>query len=103
MQTRGFKPVLPGFIAEEAALYRTTESYRMAGTSMTVAGGTGVVPQFCVNSPCLGLPSGTFCINLPILGRRCVTIPNFGSWRVRCCTGPWYAPWRISCGVQSCG
>jgi hypothetical protein len=45
------------------------------------------------------LPSGRFCFSLPIIGRRCVTIPSLGSWRLRCCTG-WWPP--ISCSLRRC-
>jgi len=62
--------------------------------------GAVVTPQVCVSSACLRLPSGRFCVNLPILGRRCVTVPGLGSWRIRCCTRFGFPP--VSCGISRC-
>lgn len=59
----------------------------------------GVTPQVCLRTPCLRLPSGRFCVRLPIVGRRCVTVPRLGSWRVRCCVGLFSG---VSCGLQRC-
>jgi hypothetical protein len=67
--------------------------------TMPQSGGL-VTPQVCVSSACLRLPSGRFCVNLPILGRRCVTIPRLGAWRIRCCTK--FLPPFISCGISRC-
>lgn len=89
---------MPGFNAE-AALYTTGETYRAAATFSGATGGN-VSPQICVGSPCLGLPSGRFCVRLPVVGRRCVNIPSFGRWRVRCCTRFGWPP--VRCGISRC-
>jgi hypothetical protein len=83
----------------EAALYRAPDRFG-SDHAAHAALGKGVIPQLCVGSPCLRLPSGRFCVNLPILGRRCVTIPSLGSWRIRCCTRFGIPP--VSCGLQRC-
>jgi len=90
---------LPGFTAE-AAIDGSDTVYAMANAPEIPATRAVVTPQVCVNSPCLQLPSGQFCINLPIVGRRCVNIPNLGSWRIRCCTRWGWPP--VSCGIQRC-
>jgi hypothetical protein len=90
---------MPGFTAE-ASLGRTSEYNQTMEGFFPWADDTAVLPQFCVNGPCLRLPSGRFCITLPILGRRCVTIPSLGRWRVRCCTHIF--PPGISCGIRRC-
>lgn len=84
----------------EAVLYRAPEVFRGDGADHSTPPGGVVSPQVCVGSPCLRLPSGRFCVNLPILGRRCVTIPSLGSWRIRCCTRFGIPP--VRCGVQRC-
>ena len=84
----------------EAVFHHTADSFQGDGTLHAAATDGGVSPQLCVGSPCLRLPSGRFCVNLPILGRRCVTIPSLGSWRVRCCTRFGIPP--VSCGIQRC-
>jgi hypothetical protein len=85
----------------ESVFHHSAEVFGSEGASHAVPNdGGGVSPQLCVGSPCLRLPSGRFCVNLPILGRRCVTIPSLGSWRVRCCTRFGIPP--VSCGIQRC-
>jgi hypothetical protein len=84
----------------EAVLHRVPEVFRSDGVDGSAPAPRGVSPQLCASSPCLRLPSGRFCVNLPILGRRCVTIPSLGSWRVRCCTRFGIPP--VSCGIQRC-
>jgi len=88
---------LPGMNAE-SALYRTTNSYSTGGARATSTELAGVVPQFCLSSPCVRI-GGRYCVTLPFFGRRCVNLPYFGSWQLRCCTG-WWPP--ISCSVRSC-
>jgi len=97
---------IPGFTAE-AAVYQTVYDFQTAGNFESAAGeaavamsGAAVVPQVCVGSPCLTLGGGQFCINLPIVGRRCVNIPSLGSWKIRCCTRWGWPP--VSCGVSRC-
>jgi hypothetical protein len=46
---------MPSFTAA-ASLYPTSGHYQMAGIPGAAAGGTHVVPQFTVCSPCFGLP-----------------------------------------------
>jgi len=84
----------------QAALNRPQDWYGLADEYAAPEAKAGVSPQFCVSGPCLGLPSGRFCVTLPILGRRCVTIPSFGRWRVRCCTRFGWPP--VSCGISHC-
>ena len=84
----------------EAVFHHAAETFRGDGTLHAASTDGGVSPQLCVRSPCLRLPSGRFCVNLPILGRRCVTIPSLGSWRVRCCTRFSIPP--VRCGIQRC-
>ena len=90
---------LPGFTAE-AAIDGSDTVYAMVSAPEIPATRAMVTPQLCVNSPCLHLPSGQFCLNLPIVGRRCVNIPDLGSWRIRCCTRWGWPP--VSCGIQRC-
>ena len=90
---------IPGFTAG-ASLGETSEYNQTMELFLPWADNTAVLPQVCVNSPCLQLPSGRFCIRLPIVGRRCVTIPNLGRWRVRCCTRWGWPP--VRCGIQRC-
>ena len=84
----------------QVALRAAPQVYAAEGDAHNSRAGGGVSPQVCVGSPCLRLPSGRFCVNLPILGRRCVTIPRLGSWRVRCCTRFGWPP--VSCGIARC-
>ncbi len=91
---------LPGFNAE-ASLYKSGGYHTSGTTSMAVGGSTTVIPQICIGTPCIRLPSGRFCFNLPIFGRRCVTIPSLGSWNLRCCTRFGFPP--VSCGLNRCG
>jgi hypothetical protein len=92
---------MPGFRAEES-LYQTSAYYAMAGAgSLATAGATVVQPQLCASSPCLRVPSGRLCINLPFFGRKCVTVPQLGSWGIRCCS-KWTPPF-FSCSLRRCG
>jgi hypothetical protein len=84
----------------EAVLHRVPEVFRSDGVDFSTPARGGVSPQLCASSPCLHLQPGRFCVNLPVLGRRCVTIPSLGSWRVRCCTRFGIPP--VSCGIQRC-
>jgi hypothetical protein len=90
---------IPGFTAE-ASLSEVIESYKIGRNIELPAGNAGVVPQACLSTGCLGLPSGRFCVNLPIFGRRCVNIPSTGRWRLRCCTRWGFPP--FSCSVSRC-
>jgi hypothetical protein len=83
----------------EASLYRSSTVFHSEG-NYGVGGGSGVSPQICVNSPCLRLPSGRFCVSLPVVGRRCVNIPSLGRWRIRCCTRFGIPP--VSCRIVRC-
>lgn len=60
----------------------------------------GVSPQACISTPCLRAPSGRLCVNIPVVGRRCITVPRVGSWKLRCCT-KWTYPF-FSCGLSRC-
>jgi len=84
----------------EAALSRPQDFQGFATDYSKPQSGGLVTPQVCVSGPCLRLPSGRFCVSLPILGRRCVTIPGLGNWRVRCCTRFGIPP--VSCGISRC-
>ena len=90
---------VPGFSAQ-TTLYRTSAHYAAMNGFYGPAQRGAVLPQQCASSPCLRLGGGRFCITLPIVGRRCVNIPYFGSWRVRCCLRWWWPP--VSCSVQRC-
>jgi hypothetical protein len=90
---------MPGFTAN-ASLYRSEGHYHTSGAAGLTTGGPQVLPQACVSSPCLRLGGGRFCINLPLVGRQCVTIPGLGSWRIRCCVRFGWPP--ISCSVSRC-
>ncbi len=78
---------LPGFTADQS-LYQTSASYRQSGSAGIAGDGSAIAPQFCVYLPCVSLPSGRICIRLPILGRRCLTIPNVGRWKLGACGLP---------------
>jgi hypothetical protein len=84
----------------ELTLSRPQDVHSFATRFSPAREGAHVAPQVCVSSACLRLPSGRFCVSLPILGRRCVTIPRLGSWRIRCCTRFGIPP--VSCGIASC-
>jgi hypothetical protein len=64
------------------------------------SGDSGVTPQQRVCTPCIRLPSGRHCVNLPIVGRRCFNIPSLGSWRLCCQLRIGWPP--ISCGISRC-
>ena len=65
---------LPGFTAE-ASLSKASENFKTDGTNAGSAGAQAVIPQFCVNSPCV-----------------------FHK-RVRCCASLFGG---VKCTVQSC-
>lgn len=92
--------MLPMMNAEVGLYGRSAHVFEAEGAADAAPRAGAVTPQVCVNSPCLRLPSGQFCVNLPIVGRRCVNIPNLGSWRIRCCTRFGWPP--VSCGIQRC-
>ena len=92
---------MPGFTAE-TALNWTHGQYKLEAQYADSIGGEAVVPQQRYTSPCFRLGGGRFCVRLPIIGRRCVNIPQSGRWRVRCrlrfrLTGP-----RIRCRPIRC-
>jgi len=84
----------------EAALYRTSNAYYAASPGTHPSLSSSVIPQQCVGTPCLTLGGGRVCVRLPIVGRRCVNIPQFGRWRIRCCLRIF--PPGVSCGVSRC-
>jgi len=84
----------------EASLSRPQDFQGFVTDYSMPRSGALVTPQICVPSPCLRLPSGRFCVNLPIFGRKCVNIPNLGRWRIRCCTK--FFPPFFSCGIGRC-
>jgi hypothetical protein len=84
----------------EAALYRTSNSYHTTGTGAGPSQGAGVVPQQCASTGCITLGGGRVCLSLPIVGRVCVNIPQFGSWNIRCCLRFGWPP--VRCTVSSC-
>jgi hypothetical protein len=92
--------MLPMMNAEASLYGRAAHVFAAESTADAAPRAGTVTPQICVNSPCLRLPSGRFCVRLPVVGRRCVNIPNLGSWRVRCCT-TWWPPF-VRCGLQRC-
>ena len=83
----------------ETSLYRPQDAY-LAMEFLPAQRGPGVSPQACINSPCVTAPSGRFCLNIPIIGRKCISIPRLGSWRVRCCTK--FFPPFFSCSINRC-
>ena len=60
----------------------------------------GVMPSQRVCTPCIRLPSGRFCVNLPIVGRKCFNVPQLGSWRACCQIRFGWPP--VSCGISRC-
>jgi len=84
----------------EASLYRTNNAYYAASPEARSSLSSTVIPQQCVSTGCLTLGGGRVCVTLPIVGRRCVNIPSFGSWRIRCCLRFGWPP--VSCGVSRC-
>jgi hypothetical protein len=60
----------------------------------------GVSPQQQVCTPCVQIGGGRWCVNLPIFGRRCFTVPSVGRWRA-CCRFRLGIP-PISCGISRC-
>lgn len=92
--------MLPMMNAEAGLYNRNAHAFAAESMPEPASRAGAVTPQLCVNSPCLRLPSGRFCFNLPILGRRCVNIPNVGGWRLRCCTRFGIPP--VSCSLQRC-
>ncbi len=76
---------LPGFTGENA-VYKSEITYVAAGAGRA-AGADGVIPQFCVCTPCISLPSGRQCFR--VFGRRiCFTIPSIGRWKACACGLP---------------
>jgi hypothetical protein len=92
--------MLPTMNAEASLYGRAAHVFAAEGTADGEPRAGAVTPQLCINSPCLRLPSGRFCFNLPFFGTRCVNIPNLGGWRLRCCTRWGWPP--VSCGLQRC-
>jgi hypothetical protein len=60
----------------------------------------GVSPQVSVCTPCVRVGGGQWCFSLPIIGRRCLNVPNLGTWKA-CCSTRWGWP-PVSCGLQRC-
>ena len=92
--------MLPMMNAEAGLYGRLGAGFAAEGDASAASRGGGVSPQICIPSPCLRLPSGRFCISLPVVGRRCVNIPNLGSWRIRCCTHFGWPP--VRCRPERC-
>ena len=60
----------------------------------------GVSPQVKVCTPCVRVGGGGWCVNLPIVGRKCFTVPSLGTWKA-CCSTKWTPPF-VSCGISRC-
>ncbi len=61
---------------------------------------TGVTPQQRVCTPCVRVGGGRWCVNLPIVGRRCFSVPGFGRWRACCRIRLGWPP--VTCGLSRC-
>ncbi len=61
---------------------------------------SGVNPQFRVCTPCVRVGGGRWCVNLPIVGRKCLNVPSLGTWKA-CCKSVWTPPF-VSCGLSRC-
>lgn len=59
-----------------------------------------VTPQAQVCTPCVQVGGGRWCVNLPIFGRKCFTVPSLGRWRA-CCRTRWGWP-PVTCGISRC-
>jgi len=60
----------------------------------------GVSPQQRVCTPCVRVGGGRWCVNLPIVGRRCFSVPSLGTWRACCSIRFGWPP--VSCGISRC-
>lgn len=60
----------------------------------------GVTPQARVCTPCLRIGGGRWCVNLPIVGRKCFNVPSVGSWKACCRVRLGWPP--VSCGIERC-
>jgi hypothetical protein len=60
----------------------------------------GVSPQAQICTPCLQIGGGRWCVNLPIFGRKCFSVPNVGRWKA-CCRARFGWP-PVSCGISRC-
>ena len=57
-------------------------------------------PQASFCSPCLRVGGGKWCINVPVFGRKCFTVPKIGTWKACCATKFGWPP--LSCGISRC-
>lgn len=60
----------------------------------------GVYPQVKVCTPCVRVGGGRWCVNLPVIGRKCLNVPSVGTWKA-CCKTTWTPPF-VSCGLSRC-
>lgn len=60
----------------------------------------GVSPQVRICTPCVQVGGGRWCINLPVFGRKCFSVPSIGRWRACCRTRFGIPP--VSCGLERC-
>ena len=60
----------------------------------------GLHPQASFCTPCLRVGGGKWCVNIPVFGRKCFSVPKLGTWKACCATKFGWPPLR--CGISRC-